>query len=297
MALSTRYWKPGENYLRLIGDALRNQVKQGDFVTISEKALSTALGNLVDEGTVQPGLVARFLAKYWMRYVWGLLLGRLCHLRRRTLHHVRWYPLREGSAHKDIALKYAGFLQALMFGSEGGIDASNLPYSYVSLPLRNAQKMAQEIRECIKSELEEEVVVMITDTDKTYSLGGFHFTHRSTSVGGIHSLGGFLAYVIGRFFRLKRRSTPIAVSGSEMGLEEALEIAEAANRARGFGAGRTVWEMAEAFKVPITQVTWNMLSRVEHKPIVIVRPLPSKATKRREGTRQRDYISFCQLSL
>jgi len=262
-------------------DALRNHVKKGDFVTISEKALSTALGNLVDESTVQPGLVARFLAKYWMRYVWGLLLGRLCHLRRKTLHHVRCYPLREGSAHKEVTLRHAGFLQALMFGSEGGIDASNLPYSYVSLPLRNAQKIAQEIREGIKSELGEEVVVMVTDTDKTYSLGGFHFTHRLSSVEGIHSFGGFLAYVVGRFFRLKRRSTPIAVSGPEMGLEEALEIAEEANKARGYGAGRTVWEMAGAFKVPITQVTWNMLTRVEHKPIVIVRPLSPKATKRR----------------
>jgi len=254
-------------------------VKSGDFVTVSEKALSTALGNLVDEDTVQAGLVARFLAKYWMRIVWGLFLGRLCHLRRKTLHHVRWYPLKEGSAHKEVALRHAGFLQALMFGSEGGIDASNLPYSYVSLPLKNAQKIAQKIREFIESELEKEVVVMITDTDKTYSLGGFHFTHRSNSVEGIHNLGGFLAYVVGRFFRLKRRSTPIAVSGSETGLEEALEIAEAANRARGFGAGRTVWEMAEAFKVPITQVTWNMLSRVEHKPIVIVRPFSPEAKK------------------
>ncbi len=262
-------------------DTLRNQVENGDFVIISEKALSTALGNLVDESNVQPGLVARFLAKYWMRYVWGLFLGRLCHLRKKTLHHVRWYPLKEGSAHKEVALRHVGFLQALMFGSEGGIDASNLPYSYVSLPLKNAQKIAQEIREHIKFELRKEVVVMITDTDKTYSLGGFHFTHRSGSVEEIHSLGGFLAYVVGRFFRLKRRSTPIAVSGSKMGLEEALKTAEAANKARGFGAGRTVWEMAEAFKVPITGVTWNMLGRVEHKPIVIMRSLSPKATKRR----------------
>jgi len=158
-----------------------------------------------------------------------------------------------------------------MFGSEGGIDASNLPHSYVSLPLRNAPRIAQEMHECIKSKLGNNVAIMIIDTDKTYSLGGFHFTPRPKPIRGIHSLGGILAYVIGRFFRMKRRATPIAVAGSDMPIEEVLEISEVANRARGSGAGRTVWDMAETFKVPITCVTWDMLERVVHKPIVIVK--------------------------
>jgi len=159
-----------------------------------------------------------------------------------------------------------------MFGSEGGIDASNLPHSYVSLPLRNAPRIAQEMHECIKSKLGKNVAIMIIDTDKTYSLGGFHFTPRPKPIKEIHSLGGILAYVIGRFFRMKRRATPIAVAGSDMPIEEVLEISEVANRARGFGAGRTVWDMAETFGVSsLGGVTWEMLEGVEHKPIVIVR--------------------------
>lgn len=272
LAVRTRYWRPGEDYLKRVVDSIKNRVEDGDLVTISEKALSTALGGLVDESTVQPCWVARFLAKYWMRWVWGYVLGPLCHLRKKTIRRLREYPIREGSAHKQVALERAGFLQALMFGSEGGIDASNLPYSYVSLPLRNAPRIAREIRERIKSELGRNVAVMIIDTDKTYSLGGFHFTPRPRPLRGIHSLGGVLAYVIGRFFRMKRRATPIAVAGSEMPVEEALEISEVANRARGFGAGRTVWDMAETFGVPLTCVTWDMLDRVVHRPIVIVKP-------------------------
>jgi len=271
LAVRTRYWRPGEDYFKQVVDSIEKRVRDGDIVTISEKALSTALGGLVDEEAVQPGWVARFLAKYWMRYVWGYVLGPLCHLRKKTVQYIRGYPLKEGSAHKQLALERAGFLQALMFGSEGGIDASNLPYSYVSLPLRSAQKTAQEIHEYIRSKLGKSVVVMIIDTDKTYSLGGFHFTPRPKPINRIHSLGGLLSYVVGRFFKMKRRATPIAVAGYEMRVEEALEIAEIANRARGFGAGRTVWDMAEAFKVPITCVTWDMLDRVVHKPIVIVR--------------------------
>ena len=270
-AVSTRYWKPGEDYLQRIVDSLRNTVEDGDFVTVSEKALSTALGNLIDESPIKPGWLARLLAKYWMRYVWGYALGSLSHLRKKTIRNLRKYPTEEGSAHKQVALEHASFLQALMYGSEGGIDGSNLPYSYVSLPLKNAQSIALTIRERIKSESGKEVVVMIVDTDKTYSLGGFHFTHRSKPIRGIHSLGGFLAYVFGRFFRMKRRATPVALAGSEIEVEEALEIAEMANRCRGFGAGRTVFDMAERFGVSVTGVTWEMLEKIEHKPIVIVR--------------------------
>jgi len=270
--ITTRYWRTGENYLQQIVDSIKNKVEEDDFVTISEKAISTALGNLLDESKIQHGWLARFLAKYWMRFFWGDFLGSLCHLKRKTIQRFRSYPIEEGSAHKQVALRYAGFLQALMHGSEGGIDGSNLPYSYVSLPLKNAQHIAQKIKEHVKAKLRKNVVVIIVDTDKTYSIRNFHFTPRPKPIEKIHSCGGVVAYVIGRFFKMKRRATPIAVADSQIHVEEALEIAEAANRSRGFGAGRTVWDMADTFKVALTDVTWGMLDKVEHKPIVIVKP-------------------------
>jgi len=271
IAVLTLYWKPGEDYLKKIVESIRDRIDDGDFLTISEKAISTALGNIVDESTAKPGWAASFLAKYWMRYVWGYFLGPLSCLRRKTVQRLREYPLKEGSAHKQVVLEHAGFLPSLMYGSEGGIDASNLPYSFVSLPLESAQKIAERIRRRVKSRLGKETVVMIVDTDKTYSFRNFHFTHRSKPIQGIHSFRGFLAFTLGRFFKIKRRATPIAVAGSKIGVENALEIAEMANRSRGFGAGRTVWDMAERFRVPIISVTWEMLNKVEHKPIVIVK--------------------------
>lgn len=271
VAVTTRYWRPGEDYLKQIVNSIRNKIEDGDFVTISEKAISTALGNFLDESVVQQGWLARFLAKYWMRFVWVHILGPLCHLRKKTIRHLRAYPIEEGSAHKQVALEHAGLLQALMQGSEGAIDGSNLPYSYVSLPLINAQQIAQKIQERIKSELGKKVIVVIVDTDKTYSLKGFHFTPRPKPVKGIHSFGGFLAYVLGRFFKLKQRATPVAVAGSKIRVEGSLEIAKTANRSRGFGAGRTVWDMAKTFGVPLTGVTWEMLDKVKHQPIVIVK--------------------------
>jgi F420-0:gamma-glutamyl ligase-like protein len=72
-------------------------------------------------------------------------------------------------------------------------------------------------------------------------------------------------------FKLRRRATPIAVAGCKLDAENALEIAEIASRTRGHGAGRTVWDMAEKFKVKLADVTWEMLETVKHKPIVIIR--------------------------
>jgi F420-0:gamma-glutamyl ligase-like protein len=272
VAVECRYWKPGDDYITQLIEAIKNIVQDGDFVTVSEKAVSTALGNLVDEKNVAPSRLARFIAKYWMPLIWPYILGPICHLRQKTIDYLRSYPAEEGSCHKQLALEHGSFLQALMHGSEAGIDGSNLAYSYVSLPLENAQKIAQELRQRIKSGLGKNVTVAIVDTDKTYSLKGFHFTPRPKPLKGIHSFGGFLAYVAGRSLRLKKRATPLAVAGSRLTTEEAIEIAKIANRTRGTGAGRTVWDMAETFNVNLTGVTWKMLDSVKHRPIVIIRP-------------------------
>jgi len=271
-AIECHYWKPGDDYIQDIIEAIKHTVAYGDYVTVSEKAVSTALGNIIDEKTVKPSSLARFIAKYWMQIVWPYILGPMCHLRQKTIDYLRSYPTKEGSHHKQLALEQGGFLQALMHGSEGGIDGSNIAYTYVSLPLENAQQVAQKLREQIRAKLEKSVSVVVVDTDKTYSLKGFHFTPRPKPIKGIHSCGGFLAYVVGRSLKLKKRATPLAVAGPKISTEEAIELAKIANRTRGSGAGRTVWDMAKTFDVTLTDVTWKMLDSVKHRPIVIIRP-------------------------
>jgi len=271
--LITPFWRPSEDYITQIIKVLRDKVEDGDIITVSEKAIVTSLGKIVDEGEVHASLLAKSLAKCWMRLAWGYVLGQLCHLRKKTIKRFRTYPVEEGSRHKQLTLQLSGFFQALMHGSEGGIDGSNLPFSYVSLPLKAASQAAEQIRKQIKTQLHREVAVMIIDTDKTYTLMNFHFTPRPNSIHKIHSNGGVFAYFLGRFLRLKQRSTPIAISGSKMTAEDALQIAETANRARGYGAGRNVWDMVEHFGVSFTDVTWEMLESIEHKPVVIVRRL------------------------
>jgi F420-0:gamma-glutamyl ligase-like protein len=271
LALTTNYWKPGENYLKEIEDVINGKIEDGDFIVISEKAISTALNNIIDESKITPSMNAKLIARCWMRIAWGYFLGPLCGFGGKLLSNLRAYPPEAGSRHKQLSLQHAGPLQALLFGSEGGIDGSNLAYSYVSLPLKNPDETAKEIHKHLLAKLQKNICVMISDTDKTYSLRNYHFTPRPKSVEGIYSRGAIFAYVAGRTLKLKKRATPLAVAGCTLAADRALEIAEIANRARGFGAGLTVWDMAERFNVDLDGVSWEMLATVRHKPIVIVR--------------------------
>jgi len=271
LPVATKYWKPGEKYLNSILSAIEKRVADGDFVVISEKALSTALGSILDESGIRPSFNAKLISRFWMPIVWGYFLGVLCRFGQRLLRRLRGYPFEAGSRHKQVALQQAGLLQALMWGSEGGIDGSNLPYSYVSLPLDKPYELAEAIHQQIWLKLKKHVLVIIVDTDKTYSFRNFHFTPRPKPMKGIISLGGVAAYLIGRIFQFRKRPTPLAVAGGELRAKEALEIANIADRARGPGSGATVWDMAARFNVAVTGMTWEMLSKLRHKPIVLVR--------------------------
>ena len=271
LPVATKYWKPGEEYLNGIVEAVEKRVADGDFVVVSEKALSTALGKIIDEGGVRPGFNAKLISGIWMRIVWGHFLSALCRFGLRLRRRLQKYPVEAGSRHKQVALQQAGLLQALMWGSEGGIDGSNLPFSYVSLPLSNPCETAELIHQQIWRKLKKKVYVMIVDTDKTYSFRNFHFTPRPKPMRGIHSFGGVAAYVIGRTLKFRKRPTPLAVAGGGLQAKEALKIANIADRARGAGSGATVWDMAARFNVDATGISWDMLSKVRHKPIVLVR--------------------------
>jgi len=272
LAVSTNYWKPHSNYTDKILSAIKGKVEDGDFVVVSEKAVSTALGNMVDEGTIKPSLAARVLARFWMRLIWGYPLGMLCGFGQRLLRRLRDYPLDSGSRHKQVALQYAGFWQALMFGSEGGIDGSNLAYSYVSLPLSDAGELGQSLQNQIRHRLQKNVCVIIADTDKTYKFRNFFFTPRPNPLKGIHSLSSG-SYLMGRVFKLKKSSTPLTAAGCNLSTSEALKITNIADKARGPGSGATVWDMAARFKVDVDDVSWEMLGAIGHKPIVIVRKI------------------------
>lgn len=186
-----------------------------------------------------------------------------------TRIRLRNYPLVEGAVHKQVSLRNVGLLQSLRHYSEGGIDASNLPYSYVSLPLSNPEGEALRLQ-CALSNLKG-VSVIIVDGDTTYTWRNLHLAPRSVPARGLIHFGGFLAFVLGRMLDFRSRSTPVAHAGGSINPDWALTLANIAHRVRRHGAGRTVWDMAETLGVGLTGVTWGMLDRVDHYPIVVLR--------------------------
>ncbi len=269
--IGTSYWRPGTDYGREIVEAVRPYLRDGDILAVSEKAVSTAQGNLVDESRVKPGRVAGFLAGAWTRRLWGGPLGRLTRLKDKTLENLRGYPAAEGAAHKQTAIWYAGLAQSLRHYSEGGIDASNLPYSYVCLPLRRPTETATEIAGRVKSGTGKNVTVMIVDGDTTYTWRSLHLAPRRVEAPGLVHLGGFLPFVLGRALGLRARQTPVAVAGGGLNPDRALWLASLYHRRCGRGAGRTVWGMAESMGTGLTGVTWGMMDDAPHHPVAVIR--------------------------
>ena len=269
--LRCRYWRPGTDYVSEITERVKNHIETGDIIAISEKAISTATGNIADEAQIKPGRLAWFLSSTWTRKIWGGPLGTLVGLKKRTIENLRNYPLREGATHKQLTLSKVGLLQSLRHYSEGGIDASNLPYAYVSLPLRKPVSYASRIREKIQSDSGKDVTVMIIDGDTTYSWRNLHLAPRRVESPGLIHFGGVATFLIGKILGFKARQTPIAISGESINPDRALWYARLFHRQCGGGAGRTAWSMIEKMDTSLTGVTWEMLESVEHYPVSIIR--------------------------
>ncbi|MEM2942778.1 MAG: coenzyme F420-0:L-glutamate ligase [Candidatus Bathyarchaeia archaeon] len=272
VTVRSRYWRPGDDYCKEICELVRNAICDGDVVVISEKALAMAQGRICDESTLEPSGLARFITRFWMQKVWGYFLGPLTKMSRVNIWRLRKYPAEEGASHKQAAILHAGFLQALRHSSEGGIDVSNAPYYYACLPLADPPTVAQEIKRCLLDAVGVNTEVMIVDSDKTYTFRTIHLSSRRSSIKGIHCIGP-AAFVLGRVLKLRPRSTPIACTKIDIDPEVALRVAAIANKARGDGAGKTVWDVAERFGVPLGGVSWEMLEQIPHRPVVIVRRL------------------------
>lgn len=275
LRIKTSLWRPGSDAIGELIHRIKGMVGEGDVLVLSEKALSVAKGLVFDEASIKPSRLSKVYTYLLMRWIWGCLLGPLCKLKPQTLSWIRGYMIKEGARHKQLAVKVGGLLEALKPSSEAGIDASNLPFSLVALPLDDAKAAAKEVRGRLMKEVGVDVTVVVADSDRLYQHRRLDFalTSRRTSVKvGIYM--GPLSFIVGRVFRgsFTPLATPLAMDGPPLNKWLLLGLAEAADRVRGFGAGRTAFDVARRLGTPVDGITWSMLERVPHYPAVLFKP-------------------------
>jgi F420-0:gamma-glutamyl ligase-like protein len=267
----TGYIKPNESY-DIIIESAASQMKDGDFLVISETPISVSQGRLVDESEFQPSILSFILADLWSKYLWGYLLGPLFRIKSRTIKNLRKLPP-EARAHKKVILEYYGLKHALKPASEAGVDLSNVPGTMVSLLPEDPQGVSHDISTRILRDLSLDVTVMIIDTDASYQILGRKFTSLPIALKGIRSDLGIFGYLLGRFAEILG-PTPLGVS-RPLKLDKALKIAKIAedfhkNNEKDI---ETVYDMKNIFEGDINGVTVEMLDSVEHTPAIIVRIL------------------------
>jgi F420-0:gamma-glutamyl ligase-like protein len=190
---------------------------------------------------------------------------------------IRWVPIRYVSSHKKLALKYGGLIQFLKPYSEAGIDATNLPYTYVSLPLKEADREAGYIKYKVERRLKIKVNILIVDTDRTFKIKGIEniaITTRPSTIKGLIDMGG-LGFIIGKIFKNKffeEYPTPIAYKGAYMNLIGILRATKFADKLMEHGFGRDVMEMLRMVgKRSFEEIKWIDMYRIKHYPAVVIR--------------------------
>jgi F420-0:gamma-glutamyl ligase-like protein len=273
--LRSNIWRPKTDFKNKIVDMVRSVAADRDYVVVSEKALSVALGLLYDESSIKNDLYSKVMTYLTTRVLWGTLLVHVCKLSPETLRLLRNYPLTDGARHKKLALRVGGPLQALKPTSEAGIDTTNLPGYLVSLPLKKPFEIAREIREHIAERLKIDTRVVIADSDKCYRfklLPKLVLTSRKTDMPSSVNLG-FLSFLAARALEklFSPYATPLGFSPCDIDLEELLLVSELADRARGPGAGRTLLEVERRLGIKASELTWEALDSLPHYPVVVVK--------------------------
>jgi F420-0:gamma-glutamyl ligase-like protein len=270
-----QYWYPGTDVVNEIIRKYRRYIEGNDFVVLSEKALSTALGNIYDENLVKADPLTSIATFIVMKILWGKIL-RFVFKNYNIIKLINNVPLELAASHKKVALRYGGVKHFLKPISEAGIDTTNLPYRYVSLPLRNPLKVAEDIRKNIACKLGKSVNILIIDTDRTFKprfLRNIAFSTRSSSIRGVIDLGAY-AYFLGRIFRkyFTLYPTPVAYVGIDLGLPIILKIAKVCSKYMGSGFGRNIVEMIQALGVEnFDNIRWVDMRKIYHYPALLVK--------------------------
>lgn len=270
-----RYWYPGTDVVNEIVNKYGMYIDNGDILVLSEKALAIALGNIYDENVIDADIFTKTATFFTMRILWGNIL-KFVFKNPDIVKIIKSSPLNVIAVHKKLGLRYGGFKHFLKPISEAGIDTTNLPYKYVSLPLKNSFGMLNNIRMEVFRRLGKVVNILVIDSDKTFKpkkLRYIAFSTRISSVKGVIDLGAY-AYFVGKVFKkyFTPYPTPVAYVGIDLSLPLILRIAKVCSKYMGSGLGRNFLEMVRNLNVEdFNKIKWIDMVKTYHYPAVLAK--------------------------
>lgn len=274
--IETHYIKPGESIYFMV-DNVSKLSQEGDYLVIAETPISVSQGRLVDEADYTPSLKASFLATYWSKYLWGYILGPALGIKERTIKNLRKLP-EETKRHKEVVLDLYGWKHALKPASEAGIDLSNAPGTYVSLLPERPDLVAKDIHKTIQDKVNQDVTVLIIDTDATYKRKDKYFTGLPIAIPGIEADKGVFGYTMGQLCE-NVGSTPLGCS-RDISVEEGIKIANIAEDYQRElpTAMATIHSAKDVLKSDSVEDEGNEISvesldSITHTPAVLIRKL------------------------
>ena len=274
--IETHYIKPGESIDFMVDNASKLS-QEGDYLVIAETPISVSQGRLVDEADYTPSLKASFLATYWSKYLWGYILGPALGIKERTIKNLRKLP-EETKRHKEVVLDLYGWKHALKPASEAGIDLSNAPGTYVSLLPERPDLVAKDIHRTIQDKVNQDVTVLIIDTDATYKRKDKYFTGLPIAIPGIEANKGVFGYTMGQLCE-NVGSTPLGCS-RDINVEEGIKIANIAEDYQRElpTAMATIHSAKDVLKSDSVEDEGNEISvesldSIIHTPAVLIRKL------------------------
>ncbi|RLG59247.1 hypothetical protein DRN86_04520, partial [Candidatus Geothermarchaeota archaeon] len=216
-------------------------IEDGDIIVITSKILSVALGRLYDLNSVKPSFLARLLSRFFKedaRVIELILregepIGVIPVLKiERLLHLFERYSVSNEQRRKALARAPYLFLvkTKYLILTDAGLDFSNVPPGYCTLPPKDPDEVAKEIMLEIQRRTGRKVAVIITDTEfeisrfgsRDIAIGCVGITpvskkfgapdlYKKPKFGGVDLIADAIASMAGLLFGQTAESTPVVI--------------------------------------------------------------------------------------
>ncbi len=270
--ISTRYWLPigPRRTVAKLCRILKNNVSSRTIVILSEKALLISCGYIYDESLINVGRFTKFIVESYRRF-W-------CSIFRRLLKDFVYDSICNVRV-EDIA-RHAVFCSRVCRGSilsilkpvsTCGVDASGLPYYYVTYPGMDYRKVVNEVYNRLKVR---SIIVADSDTSLIVKKLNIVLTSRPVFLNFCINLG-VITYILSRLrskIFIKCPTMTYTVGDRVFRSYRGFLLLKKVEKYRRACYGRSVTEMMRfLLSSDYTSVTWIQLTLSRpHFPIILV---------------------------